>query len=281
MEAIAVDLVEQGAVNCGHHQTGALSAAILLGQQGERFVIATLGSFHLEPHEAHEVVAMASIDDVGGGYIELLQFIDRQVDTSFAAVLADVTDNIGQLKSQAELFCKLQGGLLGHSENAGRKNADYTGHMPAITLQTDEVEIAGLVQIHLHAIDDGLQVFAFEAVRCHMRLQRQGHWMTRVALQHGGNFLAPPHQFGAGDIGILDFIDGIVHLAAEGVERSDGTPSFHRQKQKAVIKTRAALGGFLLAIFVRRHEVKMAGKKRRVRKASTAGAMREAAMLAE
>src|SRR5260221_381494 len=52
---------------------------------------------------------------------------------------------------------------------------------------------------------------------------------------------------------IARLVHRVVPLAAEGVERGDRAPAFGRQEEERVIKARAALRGFVLAVFVRSH----------------------------
>ncbi len=125
--------------------------------------------------------------------------------------------------------------------------------MPAILLQARIVQITGLVQIHLHAVNDGLQVFAVQSVSLQMRLQSLSHRMGWIARQHGRDFFAPPHQFGARHAFVGAVVDCIVDLAAESIQRRDGASPLCRQEQEAVIKTGSALSGLLLAVIVWGH----------------------------
>ena len=129
--------------------------------------------------------------------------------------------------------------------------------MPAITLQTNEIQVTSLIQVHLHAIDDRLQMFALEVVGSDMRCQGLGDRMTGIALQHGGNFLAPPEQLGAGHVSVGNFVNGIIDFPAKRIQCGNGTAPLSGQEQKAVVKAGAALGCLLLAIVVRRHEVEI------------------------
>jgi hypothetical protein len=54
--------------------------------------------------------------------------------------------------------------------------------------------------------------------------------------------------------GVGNFVDHVVHLAAEGVESGDRGAPFGREKQKGVIKAAARGGGFLLYVVLRAHE---------------------------
>jgi hypothetical protein len=65
--------------------------------------------------------------------------------------------------------------------------------------------------------------------------------------------MPPPNELGGGDLRVMALIYHIVYLAAEGVERDNRPPPMLWQKEKAVVKTGTALGGFLLAVFFRGH----------------------------
>ena len=77
--------------------------------------------------------------------------------------------------------------------------------------------------------------------------------MLGLAGVKAAKFESPPGQLGGGDLRILAFIDDIVDFATIGVKRSDRPPPLGRQKEKAVIETRAARSCFLLAILFRGH----------------------------
>ena len=77
--------------------------------------------------------------------------------------------------------------------------------------------------------------------------------MFRLSRKTLFDLFLPPVQFPVCDRGVTAFVDNIIDLATEGVQRGYGTPLFHRQEQKAVVEAGAASGRFLLAVLVGRH----------------------------
>jgi len=70
------------------------------------------------------------------------------------------------------------------------------------------------------------------------------------------NLLAPPVQLASGNITVAAFIDNIVDLLAEGVQRCNCAALFSGNKQETVIEAGPALRDLVLAILVGRHSVK-------------------------
>src|SRR5205085_4107104 len=66
-------------------------------------------------------------------------------------------------------------------------------------------------------------------------------------------FITPPRKFRGGDLRIEAFVDDVVDLAAEGIERGDRATALRRKEEKGVIEAGAARRGFLLTIIVGRH----------------------------
>ena len=105
-----------------------------------------------------------------------------------------------------------------------------------------------MIEIHFHAVDHGLQMFALNIEGMQMGRKCARHWVGRRAVLHLRDFFAPPDQLGACQCLIGTFIDDVVDFTTKGIQSSDGLASLRWQKQKAVIKTGAAFCGFLLAV---------------------------------
>src|SRR5690606_9418125 len=88
------------------------------------------------------------------------------------------------------------------------------------------------------------------------RLQGAGHGVLRVALVETAHFVAPPGKRFRRYARIAAFIDDVVDLAAESVERGDGAALFRWQEEERVVEAGTALGRFLLAVFVGRHRAR-------------------------
>ena len=132
--------------------------------------------------------------------------------------------------------------------------ADHPGHPPAVEAQAGEVEVAGLVEVHLHAVDHLDQLLAADAER---RRHGCSAWVTGCVGSPAIEPLdlePPPGELGGGHRLVADLVDDVVDLAAEGIERGDRAAPFRRQEQEAVVEARAAARRLVLAVLVRRHE---------------------------
>ena len=56
LKARGFDFAQQGAVDAGHHEAGFLSAAVGRRQQGQGFVVQSVGAVGLELHQRGEAV---------------------------------------------------------------------------------------------------------------------------------------------------------------------------------------------------------------------------------
>ena len=128
---------------------------------------------------------------------------------------------------------------LGLAKDTRRHLTHHTGHQVAITLQAGEVEVTGLLQVHLAAADDGLQVLRLDAVIRHQRHQRLHHRVAGLASVSLDDFTLPPGQFGGGDVHLGGVVHHVVHLAAKRIKRGDGGAPGARQKEKGGIKAAA------------------------------------------
>jgi hypothetical protein len=178
---------------------------------------------------------------------------NRQVDATAQAVFTDVADDVGELQRLAQ-FVRIHRGLrLRLAKDVGRHFAHHTSHEMAVALQAGVVEVAGLGQVHLAALDHRLQVALLDGVVSRQRHQRLHHRVAGLAGKCLGHFGLPPGQLGCGHAGIDHVIHHIIDFTAKGVKRGDrGAPGFG-QKQEGVIKAAARGGGFLLDIVLRGH----------------------------
>lgn len=253
LPVVALDFVEQRMVDGRHHQPGPLGAPVRLGQGLHRLAVQPAGALGLKAHQRAEAFGMDAVEDIGGLDLELLQFIDRQVDAAAPRVVADVADDVGELERQSQLAGIVQRARILVAEHAGRQFADHAGHVPTVLAQAGPVQVAGLVQVHLHAVDDGQQTLARDVAIGQVRLQRARDGVVRLAIDHLVDLRAPPGQLDARQGRVAAFVDHVVDLATERVQRSNGPPPRRRQEQERVIEAGAAFGGLFLAVFVRGH----------------------------
>ncbi|MPN26598.1 hypothetical protein SDC9_174023 [bioreactor metagenome] len=139
------------------------------------------------------------------------------------------------------------------AEDLGGEQADDAGNTVAIQRQPLEVEIARLLEVHLHAVDDFQQLLLGQVDARSDILQRLSDGVLRIAFADAFDFLAPPGELGRGQRDVVAFVDHVVDLAAEGVERHDGLTALRGQEQEAVIEGRAAGGALFLAVLVGSH----------------------------
>ena len=214
-----------------------------------------MGALCLELHQRGETLGVGALENFVRLHVELLEFVDGQVNASAQRVFANVTDDVGELKGLTQLVRVLCGLCLGLTKDTCRYLADNAGHQVAVTLQAHKVQVAGLFQIHLAAFDDGLQVALLDAKRGGMRHQRLHHRVARLTGKGFGHLAVPPGQLGLGNARIHHVIHHIVDLAAEGIKRGDGGPAVGWQEEKGVVKAAARGGGLVLYVLRGGHSV--------------------------
>ena len=131
--------------------------------------------------------------------VKALQLIDRQVNASALRVFAYVADDVGHLQGLAQ-GVGVNGGLgLGLAKNGGSHFAHHAGDQVAVTLQVGVVQVAGLLQVHLAALNHALQVVLRNAVRAGVRHERLHHGVAGAPGVGLGHFGAPPRELGSGN----------------------------------------------------------------------------------
>ena len=221
---------------------------ILNRVHSERFVVRRVGALGLELHQCDETIGVHAVEDLVRLHVELLQFVHGQVDASAQGVLAHVAQDVGELQRQAELV-GIGGGLrIGLAEDARRDFADHAGHQVAVARKAGKVEIPGLLQVHLAAVDHFVELACLDAVGRGMRHQRLHHWMARRACERLGDLGAPPGELGGGHAGVGDLVDHVVDLAAERIEGRDRGAARLGQEEEGVVEAAARGRGFFLDV---------------------------------
>src|SRR6266568_1745920 len=119
-----------------------------LADRGER------GALGLELHQPGEVLGVAPVQDVRGGDLELPELVHREIDAALARVFAHVADDVGELEREAEPLGVVERPWIAVAEDRRRERADHARHAMAVELQRREIQIAALIQVHLHAVHD-------------------------------------------------------------------------------------------------------------------------------
>jgi hypothetical protein len=112
---------------------------------------------------------------------------------------------------------------VGVAEDFGGEQADHAGDAVAVEVQGLEVRIARAVEVHFHAVDD-FQQLLLRQVEAPGSVAASGPaspdgWRARRTGRP--EFAAPPVELGARHPHVGAFVDHVVDLAAEGVERRD------------------------------------------------------------
>ncbi len=255
LELVPLDFPQQGPVDAGHHQAGFLCPPLFVREQGQGLVIEAMGAFGLEAHQRRETVGILPLQDFVGLDVELLQLRHGKVDAAHHRVFPDVPDDVRQLESEAQRMGVFHGAFVGRAEDARRHLADDAGHQVAIPREALEVQVTGLLEIHLASLDHGLQVALLDTVGAGVGHQGLHHGMRRgLACERPGDLRLPPGQLGPGDAGVRHLVHHVVHLTAERIEGGDGGPPGGREEQECVIEAAAGRRGFLLDVLFRCHE---------------------------
>ena len=182
-----------------------------------------------------------------------MQFVNRQVNATAQGIFAHVADDVGHLESEPQLVGVGGGGFIGLTEDAGCDFAHHAGHQVAIALQARPVQVAGLLQIHLAALDHGQQVLYADAVRLDMRHQGLHDRVAGLARKGLLDLLLPPGELGRSHARVGHIVYHVIHFPAKRIEGGNGGPAFRRKEQEGVIKAAARGSGFLLDILLRGH----------------------------
>ena len=97
-----------------------------------------------------------------------LQLFARQIQPAERGVFVQVAQNIGELEGPAQMMGECDAGIVFHAEHAYRKPPDRTGDAVAIEIERWLIRRANVGNnVHLHAVDDGDEIFAFQAEAAH------------------------------------------------------------------------------------------------------------------
>ncbi len=78
---------------------------------------------------------MIRVENIRRRHSVFLQLVHRKIDAVFPRILSHVSDDIGELEREAELFGVLQRLRVAVAENARRQRADHARHATAIELK--------------------------------------------------------------------------------------------------------------------------------------------------
>src|SRR5262249_54537994 len=119
-----------------------------------------------------------------------------------------------------------------------------SGHAVAVLEQLLEGGVAALLDVHLDAVQDRLEVLARHGERAHDLGQVDRDGLARLTLVGATELGAPLAEDLPLLAGVLrPLVDGVVHRPAEGVERVDRLALAPRQEQERVVEVRPAATG--------------------------------------
>ena len=150
-----------------------MSAPVLRGQTREGLLVQTQRAFALELHQGLKARRGAALQHIRGFDIELLQLVDRKVNATSHRVFADIANDVGQLKCQAQRVGIVKGLGMGVTKDARRHLTHHACDQMTVLLQARKVEVTRLMQVFFTTLDDCQQMRGLDAV-----WRGQGHQGT-------------------------------------------------------------------------------------------------------
>lgn len=197
------DFVHQSQLQRGEGEERPLLATIPCGHGRCRLADGNARARVLKLHEFDERGGVLAVLEIGGGHTELLQLVDGEVDITGTGIDAGVGDTSTERDRVAERVGA--GGRLRVVEaiDMGREHSGGTAGGVAIVGEACEVEIAHLGEIHLRAMQDGVERGVGEAALLDDGGKRAGDGVRRRTGEEPREFLAPPVELCVGDAGVM------------------------------------------------------------------------------
>jgi hypothetical protein len=145
-------------------------------------------------------------------------------------VLAQVAKDVGELKSESQVFGVGLPALLLVPEDAQADEPDNRGHAVAVTSQLLEGRVAELGQVHLDSREKLVQVAAWDPKPDQVRSQRSRGGLVRLPFVASRHLASPSLDFLAGAPLVRFFVHAVVDRAAERMDREDGLALVGRER---------------------------------------------------
>ena len=71
-------------------------------------------------------------ENVARRHVEVLQFVDGQIDAATSRIFTDIADDVGELEGEAEIVRVLERLAILVAEDLGREQADHAGDAVAV-----------------------------------------------------------------------------------------------------------------------------------------------------
>ena len=170
--------------------------------------------------------------------------VERQVDAAPLGVRAEVAHDVRQLERDAQVDRVVPGPGVRVAEDLDAGQTDRPRHPVAVLVQLLERGVAPLVDVHLDAVEDRLEVLALDGKGPDHLGEMLGDRLRRAAVVRAAE-LEPPLRQDAALLarGRRPLVDGVVDRPAEGIERVDRVPLPLRQEQERVVEVRPAATG--------------------------------------
>src|SRR5260221_14787895 len=96
------------------------------------FFIAFPGAGGLEAQEFADAKRGCGASEILGIDVVLREILVGQIDAAHGVIVANIANDVGQLKGQAELFREVQGALVAETENVSASQTDRAGNAIAV-----------------------------------------------------------------------------------------------------------------------------------------------------
>ena len=238
---------------------GGAAIAIDKIEKFSAFFVVAPGTVGLEAKQFVNTESGFATAEILRGNAEMGKILFGDVDATEGIVLVNVTNDVGELEGQTELFGEVESSWVAEAEDVRAGEADSAGDAVAIFAETVEGGIGADSEVHFGAGDEVVEV----ACR---------HMETLHGVHEGGEDFALAGEIAGGERAgsiaiedlrlaghgfvesgapsceaalllwdVADFIGNVINQAHEGVEGNDTVAARFRKEEESGIE--AAVGG--------------------------------------
>jgi hypothetical protein len=197
-----------------------------------------------------------AFDDPGAGFAErrvrqhrrriarrdagFAQRLGGQIKAPERRVLVEVAQDVGELQRAPQMVRQRDAVALFHPEYAHRQAPDRARDPVAIKLERRLVGRADIADhVHLHPVDDGMEILAPQAEIAHRRLQAADARNRRLAGTERVDVGAPTRQLVPSRAARPARIRDVIDLAAKGIDLEHGLALRARQYAHRIVERAA------------------------------------------